>query len=209
MEPPEHPAKWHHCRACGEEGLAPEDPRCPLCGVRNPVTLCDVCGLPIREGEPKRLRAVRTDRPDETAREWLYHEACYAKGKRQATRRYRPPDWRLFFDPGDDSEPLTPFRWLAGLGMIVLCAVSVIYLVSRTPLPEPVFSGGKSPPRDLAASYSPMRGFFAPSTGITFFGCLLAAGGILGGLWLIRWGLNRRRALFWNHLTDSDLPPER
>jgi hypothetical protein len=201
---------WYHCRACGEEGLTPGDARCPNCGISDPVTLCEACQRPIRDGQPWRLSVLSTDAPGPSPVK-PYHEACYPKAKREAFRDYPPPNWRIIPDPRDGKEPLSRERLLLGVGLLIAGVGSVFWLVLSSPRPEPLLPAEKweeierntGGPPHWAKSRPGERGPHATFPQVAF-----AIMALVAGVWGILWGLERRRALFRFGPPNDDLPPD-
>jgi hypothetical protein len=199
--------QWHHCRACGEEGLTRETASCPLCGIEEPVQLCHACRLPVREAQPWQITARSNDAPDAPPLPFSFHKACYAGGKRRMRRDYPSPDWRLELDERDDSEPLSRTRKLAGTACLMVGALLVLWLISQSPRPEPVFSPmvWDEMARKTAPEAPWVRIWFHHRPPhVTFMGLALTVAGIALGLWFIRWGLSRPRALFLDGLFERD-----
>jgi hypothetical protein len=200
---------WYHCRACGEEGLVPGDERCPHCGIRAPVILCDACQRPIREEKPWTLR-VSPSPPgrQESNRPYQFHRVCYGRGKRSLIRDQQLSDQSLIKDSRDLAEPLTPARWLLGVGFL-LAGIGVLWSFIRSmPPPQPVLPAydWTSSPYPGPPGSSPVWGKGFPKTPphYSLSSVLLSLFISLAGLWLLGWGLLRRRPFFLERLLHRD-----
>ncbi|MBW3621931.1 MAG: hypothetical protein KY468_00800 [Armatimonadetes bacterium] len=199
--------QWHRCRECGEEGLSAQEEICPCCGLEEPVQLCHRCSLPIRGEEPWRIIARSNDSVDTAPRRFSYHGTCYPSGKRQLHReRYRSPNWRITTDRRDTSEPLSRQRMLLGWSLLLIGAGLVLWLIAASPRPEPIFAPlewDRMAQRDVNFHWARHWMHHRPRPA-SFAQILFIMAGIGMGLWLIRWGLSRPRALFLDGLFDRD-----